>query len=271
MPLNEVQQREIQNQRDTEVKEKLKDEIIAKQKAMKQEAAAVREEESAAKRREDAKDEEGHLYWDKVNKTANTLISKEFSGYNDWAVAMQGLLVAALELNKAMYYDPIDLTVFIPYRDNMAPYLTAAKELPGMAWDKVIGDPIARRRIEAGDLPEMRLSATLDEQGGLKSQITKNGEPVQEIIDPATGEVDSTKDLKMHFDVGIKMWAKSNGYDAVVEPNVGLVFKDEHGDKMTKEKFQELNEDFDTSLEKFISGRMEMKVEYGGPSMSPSP
>ncbi|ARG97636.1 hypothetical protein [Legionella micdadei] len=258
--LTEAQKREIENTKVSEVKEQLQKDVIAKQREMKQKAQALKEEENIKKAQENKEDFDGQPFFNrvgadgrkevgKIERTAERLIGSGVSAASDWAVEMFHLLSASLELNKALWYDPV-----LPVGDTL-------KGAAGFVWDKTIGtaasavsDRVRRPFVKDEKLAQIRFGAGVDENGVLATSVTKNNKRWPEI--------------EGHFSEGICEWAKLHGFQASPQGPQGqqIVLKDANGVKMSQEKFKELNDNFDTSLEKFLSNRMGMKINYSGPA-----
>ena len=155
MALTSEQKEQLRKEKDKTVKETLIDGEMAernqKQKALKEKMAQIHAEKAKAledeRSRESISEDEkaqgkkGRKLWDKVMSTADTLIEGRYEGYNDLGLAMMVLVRAAMELHKAMYYDPIEVQNFIPkYGDTIAAAITEGKrEIKRQAWDKTIG------------------------------------------------------------------------------------------------------------------------------------
>lgn len=276
MSLTEAEKRELEAKKDSGVKDILKQQNFDKQRKLKKELRERDRSMSAAAEAQALK--ENSLDWDgepffnkktgdekrpiqigKIERSANTLISKEFSGYNDWSVAMQGLLANAVELGRALYYDPIKWTNFIPYRDTVAGGLTQIKNAAkDYTWDYTIGwavDKLDAAALKNDELPKIRFSVAVN-NGQIDTQVTKNNDPAYELNDC--------------FNSGVVDWAQVQGYIPKRQRDGSIVFEDTSGTKLTQEKFKELNEDPATSLENFLSNRLGMSVDYN-PSSSFSP
>lgn len=286
MALTAEEKAEILNKKDADFKSKLKDEELAKQKAMKKEVKAVRAENELAQQddriRENVSDDDkaqnkkGRKYWDIVNRNAETLIEGRLEGYNDFAIAMSGLVRSALELHKALYYDPIEWSKLLPYHDARSALWQAAKDAawnfevevgphkigPGYGPGHLI-DKLDKIAMKDNELPTIRFSADFNDQGKLTTKVTKDNEevPPKLKLDEKGEEVDVG--LKSHFDTGITAWAEYHGF----KMNNGVyAHMDDPTNLLTNEKFKELNKDPEESLEKFLSGRFEFHVQ---PSVSP--
>ncbi|KTD36674.1 hypothetical protein Lnau_1658 [Legionella nautarum] len=276
MALTETQKRELEAKKDFGVRDQVKEEWIEKQREIKQ-AIRVRNRGIAdAAKAQAAKD--NSLDWDgesffnkktgdekrplqvgKVERTARNLIEKEFSGYNDWSVAMQSLLGAAVQLGRALYYDPIKWLNFVPYSDEIGAGLPQAGD---WVWDKTIGwasDKIDGKLVTNDKLPKIRFSVAIN-NGNIDTLVTKDDKSIAP--DPSGAKINAC------FKEGVLDWAKVHGYE---QKRGSMGLQDASGAKMTAEKFKELNDDPDTSLEKFLTNRLGMSANYSGPSTSPSP
>lgn len=263
MALTSEQKEQLRKERVSTVKKGLIDEEIAKkhqkQKELKDKMAQIHAEKVAAgqdeRSRESISEDEkaagkkGKKLWDKVMSTADTLIEGRYEGYNDLGLAMMVLVRAAMELHKAMYYDPIEVQNFIPkYGDTIVAVIDKAKsEAKAYAWDMTIGkvdEALTKLGINESELPTLRFQADFDDNGKLTSTVTKNAQPADE--------------LSSAFDKGIQAWASCHGFTKLHSG----VYEDEAHNLLNKAKFEELNSDPDESLESFLSGRFNMSVQH---------
>lgn len=236
--------------------------------------------EEARQHAKNAKDPiKDKTYWELVNHEAHNLINENFAGYNDWAIAMSGLVHIAMLLSKAMWYDPPEYSNLIPHAAAIGGLWTSVNR---QAYDSVIGTPVDRLRkgkVETDKLPGVGFKASLDAQGKLVLDVTVDGEPERptpfkgwdfplrrdrSLVEWANmrryGELNSEggTPLKVMLDIGVVAWAKSRGYD--LDSTTGT-FKDADGKQLTNEKFQELNNDSDLGLNNFIAGNF-MPVDF---------
>jgi hypothetical protein len=279
MALTEMQKRELEAKKDSGLKDQLKKEYIEKQRKIKddlrQRDRGSSEAAKAQTAKENSVDYDGESFFNKpgdekrpiipgkIERDAGHLIEKEFSGANDWAIAMQMLLASAMRLNKALWYDPIKWMNFVPYSDELGAGLTQAGDL---VWDKTIGwvgDKIDSKLVPNTKLPPIRFSVSID-NGNIVTQVTKDKEFVNP-KDPNNASINTS------FNEGVLEWAKVQGYEKkrLADGSIGLA--NDSGTKMTAEIFKDLNDDADTSLEKFLTNRLGMSINYDGPSTAPSP
>jgi hypothetical protein len=195
--------------------------------------------ELKAQRIERGRNERGESYWDLVEKKANEMINKEFSGYNDWAIAMMGIINALNILAEAESNDPIEFA-------------------PLMKIGELIGNGIQYLSLKMGasqdklELPRLEFAVNLDKDGNIKSKVSKDGELNEQLTE--------------YFDVGIVAWAKSIG----CEIEDAAIKKDPDGNVMTPKKFLELSNDSEEGLAKFLSGKFDMNVHYQPPTAAPA-
>ena len=184
-------------------------------------------------------------YWELVKHEAHKLINDNFAGYNDWAIAMSGLVHIAMLLSKANWYDRPEITNLIPYSREIGGVFSSGWEGAKHELADLYNEYLDVGWVDKDKLPGVGYTASLDAQGQLEVKVTIDGNP-----DP-----DPRGQLKNALDVGTVAWAKSRGYDLVPGPQPGTkVFKDADGNQMTHEKFVELNNDSDLGLNNFVKG-----------------
>jgi hypothetical protein len=229
---------------------------VEKQRAMKNQIDEAR-----------AVNEKGESYWVDVKKKANDLLEREFSGYNDWAIGMTNIVQAAKILNKAMLHEPN----LLPFANERAEIWDKFKTVAWIAvvdkfqnWvkntaagqkikDTLIGKAIFKKTV---DLPKIEFSVNVKENGQIQSTAAMDGKVLS-----------SGNEISRHLDVGLELWAKSHGYS--IDPSDSRL-KNDVGEVMTSEKFEELKNDPDKGLDAFLSGRFDMNLTYRPPATTPA-
>lgn len=221
MALTEIQKRELEAKKDSGLKDQLKEEYIEKQRKLKeglrQRDRGISEAAKAQAAKDNTIDYDGESFFNKtgdekrpiipgkIERDAGHLIEKEFSGANDWSIAMQMLLASALRLNKALWYDPIKWLNFVPYSDELGAGLTQAGDL---VWDKTIGwvgDKIDAKFVSNAKLSPIRFSVAID-NGNIVTQVTKD----KKSVDP--NDPNNTR-INASFNESVLDWAKVQGYE----------------------------------------------------------
>ncbi|MBA2650666.1 MAG: hypothetical protein H0U73_00140 [Tatlockia sp.] len=263
--LDDAAKLKIENTRVAEFKERLKTLYLQEKHKKEQEYAPVEAEKAKNKKHEDSLGSDGKPLWDKVNEGGYRLIHDNAAGWQEFPNFMMSLVHQALNNAIANWYDPIDITYFIPYRDEIGGVFAQLKDAAvNGAMD------FAERRFLLDDkqLANVSFTSKLDEQGKLKVDILVNGEPEPPLVDPKNPNAAPTYPLQDFVEEAVVDWAKIQDYKYDGATNT---FKDDNNNTMTDELFKKLNADPENSILKFLSGRFNYALkEEATPPPSPS-
>jgi hypothetical protein len=255
MAISEEEKNAKWAEKDSSIKKDIQDEVLHKQRLMKRQyQRTVGAENEELKRAEKAKDPlDGKLWWDKVKESVQRL--QAAAGYQEWQNLMNEFVVFCATLNTAMRKDPIELTHFIPYKDEIGGIWLTGKDA---FHDYVLKYPenlIDRQFLDDKELPGVGFTVSLDEHNKLVVEVTKDGKP----------DEDPEQKVKEHLKIGFAAWAVTQGYEFDSNENSPTYcqYKDEAGTVMDQNKLLEINADVEESFLKFAIGRYEMPLTQG--------
>jgi len=189
------------------------------------------------------KNSNGHdvLKWDEAMNRADAATNAEAMAYNDWRAAITGLLTMYSFLNKAIEQSMKE-TVYSPASKLL--HDKALFPLSNMIREKLTGNPEI-------DLPTLHHCV----------HFTDN----KLVIDPLTrsDRGNDTGALDALFKVGVHEWLEENGYNP--DPANEDQFLDNNGAVLTQDMFDNLQNDPDKSLHRFLSQGSKLSFTPRGP------
>ncbi|MBA3535497.1 MAG: hypothetical protein H0T84_02635 [Tatlockia sp.] len=265
MALTEEEKNSKLAEKDSGPKNHFQNEVLnnLKQKIRRYERTVGVENENRKKEKRaiDPDDPNKRTYWELVKIKAHEMVNSDVHGYNEWQTMMSNMVHGiGMKLAKANYYDPIEFSNLIPYKDELGGIWEMGKDaIRDSKFVNYLENSVRRPFLDDKELPGVGFTVSLDANNHFNVEVTKDGEPMnlEEIVN---GQPNPDYELKKHFEVGFTAWAEIQGYELDAQNGT---YKDDAGTVLNQTELLKINQDAEKSFLKFATGRYEMPFTGG--------
>lgn len=239
--------------KDRRLKQSIADELLQEQRRHARELSAMRRQASHEKATVYANEQ-----WAKVEENAQNLLKDRQYGYDQFHTAMSQLCIYCLDLARALHAsnpvgslliqvgEQVALPIGYRIKDSITDRLSKSSNDP---LPVVIQNSVTFRHNEQRNCDELDVSAIQ------RNLVRSDGKPI-------------SQEQMLMFLGGVTAWLNIRGYHADTRENHQYQYLDAQNNPLTVETFNQLRDDPEHGLQKFLSGHFDMEFEQ---HLAPSP